>query len=218
MKVETLIRALESPDECNETLATLYAIASGSDERLTACLVALISDPARIEDPTRFGALLASLGSSEFVKPLADMLVNADEKAPWLDGFTLALGHILAHLSHEEEEEEVETEAFAFNPKLIDRLGQWMMADKQSVLSWRAATILGNMGDPACRPYLVAGVRDTSLQGLARIECLSGLINQYGAREMSLYEELLNDPDPDFRTAVSDAIAWLSEGEDEHEH
>lgn len=203
MNINELIENLSIDSRTNESLKLLTDIVVDTPEELIDELVKLISSPHRISDTNAFASLLSDLPSERYIAPLVrEISRSVAGETSWLADYMYALGGILDEL----EAQHVPEDSF------VDLLGGWLLESGGGEISWKSAILLAQLEHPRCSGYYEQGVKVKDLFFLARIECLKGLVNEFGAEYMSLYQELLNDPQEEIRAAAKDAINWLSDG------
>jgi hypothetical protein len=180
-------------------LDTLFSVLVEPDKILIETFINLIRDPDTIEDTNRFASILVALQCNEFINPIVEIIYSRTHQIPtWLSDYLYALGSILEDNNPE----------YQFQDYFIHQLGFWIQSANVEV-SWKSAVVLSNIDNPLCYDYYITGVRNTMLFHQTRIACLNGIVNHYGLKEWSLYQELLLDPDPVFQESVRDAIEYL---------
>ena len=202
MTINELIENLSIDSRTNESLKLLTDIVVDTPEELIDQLVKLISSPHRISETNAFASLLSDLPSERYIAPLVkEISRSVAGETSWLADYMYALGSLLDEL----EGQYIPEDSF------VDLLGDWLLKSGGGEISWKSAILLAQLEHPKCSGYYEQGVRLQDLFFLSRIECLKGLVNEFGAEYMGLYQELLNDPKEEVRAAARDAINWLNQ-------
>lgn len=204
LNLEDLFEGLSETRDCNEGLSVLYDLYVDRVGELVAHVGKLIDSPESINDTNRFASLLVELGREEFLAPLMAVIGRGvPGESKWLADFMYAL----IRLQEYEWEGEGRTEA---GEDFVHLLGAWILSTGGGEISWKAATLLAQIGHPTSRAYFFQGAVDEDLFHLTRIECLRGVVNHFRDEADDLIAGLVGDQEPEVREAALAARGFLA--------
>jgi HEAT repeat protein len=200
MNIDQVIQDLESSSKCNETLQLIAQIIVDTDARLIQRLTDLITTPEKIEDTNRFASILEDLSQPEFIPSLIEAIKNGNpSETIWLADYMYVLGNLLAEQDDWWEPEE----------EFVHLLGDWLFSTGGGEISWKAGIILAELEHPATLEYFLRGAEDQELLHLTRVCCIGGIMHHFRDQAPSLLQKLADDPKPEVREAVVNALEFL---------
>jgi hypothetical protein len=200
MNINELIDSLDDDCTLNESLKLIEDIVIDTPEALVTKLQLLISCPEKISDTNKFASLLSDLYSEQYIGPLIQEITNSvQSKTTWLSDYMYALGNCLEELEEPYRPEE----------SFVHLMGDWLLNTGGGEISWKSSIILANLEHPQCAVYYERGVLSEELFHQARIECLKGLVNEFGLSKIEVYQRLLDDKQQEVRDTAQSAIEWL---------